>query len=100
MYRQYYLLLERKRHIMKRTFLETHIFSKRWGELGFNDTDLLKLQTFVETTDISLEKSERWRYNTRYRRVDEIALCFAEHREKRWGSGAFRRFYKIGRAHV
>ena len=47
MYRQYYLLSERKRHIMKRTFLETHIFSKRWGELGFTDSDLLELQTFL-----------------------------------------------------
>ena len=32
---------------MKRTFLETHIFTKRWSELGFTDYDLLELQTFL-----------------------------------------------------
>ena len=32
---------------MKRTFLETHIFSKRWSELGLTDCELLELQTFI-----------------------------------------------------
>ena len=32
---------------MKRTFVETPIFSKRWSELGLTDDDLLVLQTFI-----------------------------------------------------
>ena len=32
---------------MKRTFIETRIFSKRWGELNLNDGDLAKLQEFI-----------------------------------------------------
>jgi len=32
---------------MKRTFIETKIFSKRWGELNLNDDDLTKLQEFI-----------------------------------------------------
>jgi len=32
---------------MKRTFIETRIFVKRWGELNLNDGDLSKLQEFI-----------------------------------------------------
>ena len=32
---------------MKRTFIETPILTKRWGELGLADDDLLELQTFI-----------------------------------------------------
>ena len=34
---------------MKRTFIETPIFTKRWGEQGLTDNDLLKLQKFILT---------------------------------------------------
>jgi len=32
---------------MKRTFVETSIFAKRWAELGLNDDSLLELQEFI-----------------------------------------------------
>ena len=32
---------------MKRTFLETKIFMKRWRELELDDDDLLELQEFI-----------------------------------------------------
>jgi hypothetical protein len=32
---------------MKRTFIETRIFSQRWGELDLNDSDLARLQDFL-----------------------------------------------------
>jgi len=32
---------------MKRTFVETSIFAKRWSELGLNDDSLLELQEFI-----------------------------------------------------
>jgi len=32
---------------VKRTFLETPIFIKRWNELGLTDDDLLELQKFI-----------------------------------------------------
>ena len=32
---------------MKRTFIETLIFTKRWAEQGLTDDDLLALQTFI-----------------------------------------------------
>jgi len=32
---------------MKRVFLETQVFSKRWNELGLNDDDLLELQKLI-----------------------------------------------------
>ena len=32
---------------MKRTFVETSVFTKRWSELNQNDDDLLSLQEFI-----------------------------------------------------
>jgi len=32
---------------MKRTFIETSIFTKRWYEHGLSDDDLLELQTYI-----------------------------------------------------
>ena len=32
---------------MKRTFIETLIFTKRWSELGLYDNDLMQLQRFI-----------------------------------------------------
>lgn len=32
---------------MKRAFLETKIFTKRWSELGLDDYNLLELQQFI-----------------------------------------------------
>ena len=32
---------------MKRTFIETSIFTKRWNEHGLSDDDLLELQTYI-----------------------------------------------------
>jgi hypothetical protein len=32
---------------MKRVYIETPIFSKRWGEQGLTEDDLLELQTFL-----------------------------------------------------
>jgi hypothetical protein len=32
---------------MKRVFVETPIFTKRWGEQGLTDDDLLELQMFI-----------------------------------------------------
>ena len=32
---------------MKRTFIETLIFTKRWNEQGLTDDDLLELQKFI-----------------------------------------------------
>ena len=32
---------------MKRTFIETSIFTKRWKEHGLSDDDLLELQTYI-----------------------------------------------------
>ena len=34
---------------MKRIFVETKIFSKRWNELKLTDNDLLELQAFILT---------------------------------------------------
>ena len=35
------------RQHMKRAFIETNVFTKRWNEHGLSDDDLLNLQTYI-----------------------------------------------------
>ena len=43
---------------MKRVFIETPSFTKKWYALGFNDDDLAELQQFLITNP---EAAENWR---------------------------------------
>ncbi|WP_253675523.1 hypothetical protein [Treponema sp. OMZ 305] len=50
---------------MRREFIETPSFTKRWFALGFNDDDLAELQQFLlknpEAGDIMIGTARNWR---------------------------------------
>ena len=50
---------------MRREFIETPSFTKRWFALGFNDDDLAELQQFLiknpEAGDVMIGTARNWR---------------------------------------